>query len=306
MALNLKVERFMVFPNQVWIKGTLDGEDRFLITSLNFVAGKLKIPLPYTLTPNSPITIDTRIQISETFNSDKRLYLESNLEANFSDGRIQVFPKFYENGATTDPKNLFAKFRELTANITGGHLLEIGSSGSTGNHVKTHYLPNGWSYTGIDIRSGKNVDVVGDVHELSQFVPANQFDGVISLSVFEHIMMPWKVVIELNKVMKIGGVGIIYTHQAWPIHCAPWDYWRFSEYAWAALFNKFTGFEILDVEMAEPAAILPYISNFGNSHSLSDPTYQVSTVLFRKIGETNLSWPVDLNAIVSGNYPSHD
>lgn len=37
----------------------------------------------------------------------------------------------------------------------------------------------------------------------------NTFDAVISLDVFEHIADPWKAFMEINRVLKPGGVGII-------------------------------------------------------------------------------------------------
>jgi hypothetical protein len=80
----------------------------------------------------------------------------------------------------------------------------------------------------------------------------------MSLSVFEHLAMPWKVAVEMAKVMAPGAVAYIQTHQTYPIHDAPWDYWRMSKDAWPALFNRSTGFEILDIGEAEPAFIVPH------------------------------------------------
>ena len=45
-------------------------------------------------------------------------------------------------------------------------------------------------YVGFDIARGPNVDVVGDAHELSRHFPADHFDAVFALSVFEHLAMP--------------------------------------------------------------------------------------------------------------------
>jgi SAM-dependent methyltransferase len=52
---------------------------------------------------------------------------------------------------------------------------------------------------------GEGVDPVGDVHKLSQSFPLGHFDFVFSVSVFEHLLFPWKAVLEINKVLKTGG-----------------------------------------------------------------------------------------------------
>ena len=51
------------------------------------------------------------------------------------------------------------------------------------------------------------MDVVGDAHTLSRHYPDAAFDAVMAFSVLEHLLMPWKLVIELNRVLKPGGIG---------------------------------------------------------------------------------------------------
>ena len=72
------------------------------------------------------------------------------------------------------------------------------------------------------------MDVMGDAHKLSDYFDKDSFDVIFSMSVFEHLAMPWKVALELNKVLKPGGMMLHTTHQTWPLHEEPWDYWRYS------------------------------------------------------------------------------
>ncbi len=65
------------------------------------------------------------------------------------------------------------------------------------------FFPNA-NCTVFDIAPGDDVDVVGDAHELSKFFPSNHFDFIYCVSVFEHLFMPWKVVLEMNRVLKPG------------------------------------------------------------------------------------------------------
>lgn len=193
-------------------------------------------------------------------------------------------------------------FAEELSKRPPGSLLELGSRARSGI-VNTAIVPTGWDYVGLDIHEGENVDVVGDAHELSSLFPERRFDAVMSFSVVEHLLMPWKVVIELNRVMNIGAIGLFTTHQAWPLHDAPWDFWRFSKESWAALFNAATGFEIVGAEVGEPGYVVPQrchaATNFGEQ-----PVYLSSVVMFRKTRETSLRWDVTTSDVVSTAYPS--
>lgn len=183
-------------------------------------------------------------------------------------------------------------------------VLEIGSRARSGIN-RRGLFPATCDYTGFDILAGENVNVVGDAHALSRVLPANHFDFVFSVSVWEHLAMPWLVSLELNKVMKPGGLAMINTHQSWPVHEAPWDYFRFSDYAWDPLFNAATGFEIVARGMGAPCIM---------GSSLFNPAlhgegiewhygYLATRVVVKKISDTSLTWPVDPGIVAKGNYP---
>lgn len=185
---------------------------------------------------------------------------------------------------------------------SSGHLLEIGARARSGV-TRRDLAPPGWSYTGLDIVAGENVDVVGDAHRLSRLFPPASFDAVSMFSVIEHLLMPWKVVIELNRVLKPGATGLVITHQCWPMHDRPADYWRFSDTAWPALFNHLTGFEILRAALGSPAFVVPLRCNPFTNFGGPPESFLASSVLFRKIAETKLDWPVEVEEIGAAAYP---
>jgi hypothetical protein len=156
---------------------------------------------------------------------------------------------------------------------------------------------------GFDIKGGPNVDVVGDAHHISRYFSTATVDGVFSLSTIEHLAMPWKAVIELNVILKTHGLVFLATHQTWPVHEAPWDYWRLSEYAWGALLNAATGFEIVDVGMGSPASVVADHMLGGTVGLEREPAFLNSWVLARKTGPTTLRWDVDLAMITDQMYP---
>ncbi|MEK7779280.1 MAG: class I SAM-dependent methyltransferase [Pseudomonadota bacterium] len=199
---------------------------------------------------------------------------------------------------------LFADFVKNVNAMPTPSVLELGSRARSGN-VYSSVFNNHVSYKGLDIAPGVNVDIVGDAHELSQlFTEHEKFDAIFSISVFEHLAMPWKVVLECNKILKPNGMIFIASHQTWPLHDAPWDFWRFSSSAWQALFNSATGFKVIETVMGLPCSIK---SNAPSEKELiglyNQPAFLGTAVIAQKNGETRLEWPVDTKIIVEGLYP---
>jgi len=155
----------------------------------------------------------------------------------------------------------------------------------------------------MDILPGDNVDVVGDAHKLASFFPPDRFDAFYSVCVFEHLMMPWTVVTQINKVLKMGGIGLVFTHQTIGLHDMPWDFWRFSDTAWDALFNEKTGFKILDRAMDTESYILPFIYRPSKETAEQSAGFEGSAVLVEKIGSCQLEWNVAPSDISNTDYP---
>ena len=120
-------------------------------------------------------------------------------------------------------------------------VIEIGSRARSGMVRRALF---GESYLGVDVAPGDNVDVVADAHFLSDAVKG-PFDFAYSVSTFEHLIMPWQAAVEIAKVMRLGGLIFVQSHQTWPLHDEPWVFFRFSREAWGALFNQASGFEIV-------------------------------------------------------------
>lgn len=184
-----------------------------------------------------------------------------------------------------------------------GAMLEIGSRQRIEANQLRRQLPVGWTYTGLDIVQDDNVDVVADAHECSRVLGHDRYDAIISLVVFEHLLMPWKVALEINQVMKVGGEGLIMAPQSWPLHELPNDYFRFSRHAWKALFNRYTGFEILAVEEEGDAEMVARTLVPASQFLPEHVGALMSAVRFRKTGPARLSWDVPLSAISDDVYP---
>lgn len=87
----------------------------------------------------------------------------------------------------------------------GVNVCDIGSLDLNGNN---HYLFEDYSYVGIDIGRGPNVNVVSKGHEYRP-LDGKKYDTVISTEVFEHDMY-WKETIQnvIDNLLRPGGFFI--------------------------------------------------------------------------------------------------
>jgi hypothetical protein len=87
------------------------------------------------------------------------------------------------------------------------------------------------------------------------------------------------------------------------MHDMPWDFWRFSDSAWDALFNRLTGFEILDRAMDSEQHVLPFIYHPGKHDAEKSAGFEGSAVLVRKTGPCHLAWNAVPADITGTHYP---
>jgi SAM-dependent methyltransferase len=197
--------------------------------------------------------------------------------------------------------DIFEEFYQYVSGMQSGQLLDIGGRARSGV-LRSDGFKN-LETTVVDIVADEGVDIVVDAHNMTSRLEHNQFDACMCVSVFEHLIMPWKVVLEVNKVMKKGGIFFVATHQTVGLHDMPWDYYRFSDNAWDGLFNYHTGFEILNRSMSGLNFITPFAWSKEKNFSEKACGYESSTVLVRKIRDSDLQWPVVVADLINGNYP---
>ena len=151
----------------------------------------------------------------------------------------------------------------LTSFITRGQalhkprVLELGTKRSVPDRSTKHceWIPDAGEFLGTDFEAGIDVDFTADVHELSAVAGQNQFDIIISCSSFEHFKYPHLAAHEVMKTLKIGGLLFIQTHQTFPLHGYPFDYFRFSREAMAGLFGTKMGFQVISTDYEFPTVI---------------------------------------------------
>ena len=204
-----------------------------------------------------------------------------------------------------DVRTQLPQFKDMIATAADGgarpKLLDIGGRARSKIQKSLDY-PH-CDVTVFDIIEDPGVDVVGDAHELSRHFPAEHFDFAMSLAVFEHLLMPWKVAVEINKVLRPGGVAYIWAPQTHSIHDVPWDFFRFSDQSWHALFNARTGFEVINTDMSFMVHVVPTVYPETPAYSEKTHGFMSCGVLVRKTGPATVDWPVALGEVVDTMYP---
>lgn len=104
-------------------------------------------------------------------------------------------------------------------------IADIGSMDVNGSYRPLFSKPK-WSYTGLDIAAGSNVDVVLDGHYEWKNVKASAFDVIISGSTLEHTKYPWLVMSQIARILKPGGRMCMIAPYSWGYHEHPVDCWR--------------------------------------------------------------------------------
>lgn len=212
---------------------------------------------------------------------------------------------FVRSGARDPYHAVFEGFRSIGMAMPSPAVLEIGSRNVTGI-TRRELFPHRTEYTGFDVLPGEGVDVVGDVHQLSQHFAAEHFDLVYCVMVFEHLLFPWRAVLEINKVMKTGGYLHVSTHPVWPEHEMPWDFWRFPKNGFHALFNKHTGFEIVALTEGLPCKAYSLVDDPPTRRLWFHTLNQGVALIARKTGDYRsdlLKWDIETSDVIDTMYP---
>jgi SAM-dependent methyltransferase len=105
-------------------------------------------------------------------------------------------------------------------------VLDVGSFDVNGSYRSLFDDPS-WTYIGLDMCAGPGVDLVVQQPFRWGHVPSSSFDLVISGQAFEHIEFPWVTILEVERVLRAGGLCCLVVPSSGPEHRYPRDCWRF-------------------------------------------------------------------------------
>lgn len=147
-------------------------------------------------------------------------------------------------------KSSYENMRRFVENHLAGQrgaplaIADIGSQDVNGSYQPL-FDDEGWSYTGVDMAPGRNVDVVlADIYAWDE-LETGAFDVVVSGQAFEHIEYFWLTMLEVARIMRPGGVCCLVAPSSGFEHRYPVDCWRFYPDGMRAL-ARYAGLEVLE------------------------------------------------------------
>ena len=157
-------------------------------------------------------------------------------------------------------------------------------------------FPRASKYIGTDVHMADNVDIAGDAHYLARTYwhkPAGR--GFLDRRDWNTCHFRGCLPRQSIEPFGTGGLTFHLTHQTWPIHEEPNDFWRFSDNAMRVLFGPATGFEIVSAAMHNRTYVYPEERRETFAALPLAIAYSHVFVLARKVRDIDpaeVRWPV--------------
>lgn len=133
------------------------------------------------------------------------------------------------------------KYLSIDENL---NILDVGSGDVNGTYKPLFNNPK-WTYTGLDIEAGKNVDIViNDTYKWD--IKDETYDVVISGQCLEHVEDIYAWVKEINRVLKPDGIVCIIAPWAIFEHRYPIDCWRILPDGMRFLLKKIANLQVIE------------------------------------------------------------
>lgn len=136
----------------------------------------------------------------------------------------------------------------LTAQKRPSRLLVVGG-GTRGQGTEELYEHPEVEVLAFDVYATHNIQFVADAHQIP--LETASIDGVLIQAVLEHVLEPARVVAEIHRVLRPGGLVYAETPFMQQVHEGPYDFTRFTEGGHRYLFRDFD--EIATGASAGPA-----------------------------------------------------
>lgn len=145
-----------------------------------------------------------------------------------------------------EPPSTNYLFRQISPNPytllpSNALILDLGSKEVRGSYAFGN-PPEDARLVCVDIENGPGVDIVADAHDM-KMIENDSVDLVTCVSLLEHVRDPRRVMLEIMRILKPGGIVYVNVPFVFPFHADPDDFYRFS-YKGVELLCQ--GFERID------------------------------------------------------------
>jgi SAM-dependent methyltransferase len=124
-------------------------------------------------------------------------------------------------------------------------VLNIGAGGDIGLLLKKYAHKNDFQIVSFDIDERTKPDIVGDICT-HNFNCKDFFDFIVVCEVLEHVSAPHLAIEQIYTLLKQNGKLILTVPFIFPIHCRPYDYYRFTKYGLKILLKNFKNLNIVE------------------------------------------------------------
>lgn len=137
-------------------------------------------------------------------------------------------------------------------------ILDVGSLDESGKYnYKSIFNESNWNYTGLDIESGNNVDlVISDIYNWFE-ISDNSYDVIVSGQFFEHLEYFWLTMSQIERVLKPGGYLCIIVPSSGHNHGNMLNCYRFHEDGLRAM-AKYVDLDIIEVSVDNRPESMPW------------------------------------------------
>jgi SAM-dependent methyltransferase len=133
---------------------------------------------------------------------------------------------------------LYEWLNEVVSSIPSSEknvILSVGAGGDVSELIG-HRI--GARVTEVDIDPARKPDIVADVCDMKMFADQS-VDVIFMVEVLEHVKTPQLALDEMHRVLKPGGRLFLSTPFILPIHDAPYDFYRYTQFGLAHLCRGF-------------------------------------------------------------------
>jgi ubiquinone/menaquinone biosynthesis C-methylase UbiE len=132
------------------------------------------------------------------------------------------------------------RIHELVAELArqcpaGARVLDAGAGSAPYRELFEHcdYVTTDWEHSIYE--EGRSADIVASLDALP--VEDGSFDAALATEVLEHVVDPGAALGELHRVLVPGGLVLVTVPFVWELHEEPYDYFRYTHHAMAALLE---------------------------------------------------------------------
>lgn len=150
----------------------------------------------------------------------------------------------FSKSKTYSRRGLYEFLRKVCSEIPNGvAVLNVGASGEIETFINSCSVNKNWRITSLDVDPARNPDILGSIENIN--LPDGEYHAVFAIEVLEHVGNVPAALANCRRILASHGMLCASVPFMLPIHDAPYDYSRFTEYGLRRLFSEFTKVSIL-------------------------------------------------------------